>query len=166
MSIEEHDSSNEAITMGRATGALFKLNVWVGAVFIPIASLAALSMRDELRDHRKDLGDHDRRISRLEVRNGLANSADPTSPAANTNTNTIAINTEPPALPSARDYLTTQEVASREKVTDREVLYMIARGSIIPQPVKSGKTWRIPKEYAIRTDPTERFGTVPNDSEE
>lgn len=59
------------------------------------------------------------------------------------------------ALDSARTWLTTQEVAKREQVTDRTILNYIECGMIKPDPVKRGKSWEIAENYRI----------LPNDSE-
>lgn len=62
---------------------------------------------------------------------------------------------------SARIWLTTQEVAKREQVTDRTVLNYIEQGLIDPVPVKSGKEWRIAAEYRIVPNDAEDYGGSP-----
>ncbi len=44
---------------------------------------------------------------------------------------------------SARTWLTTKDVATREGCDERTVLNYIARGQIVPMPEKDGKSWRI-----------------------
>lgn len=56
---------------------------------------------------------------------------------------------------SAKTWLTTQEVAKRENVTDRTVINYIESQMIDPPPARDGKAWRIAENYRI----------VPNDSE-
>lgn len=55
----------------------------------------------------------------------------------------------------SKTWLTTQEVAKRENVTDRTVINYIESQMIDPPPARDGKAWRIAENYRI----------VPNDSE-
>jgi hypothetical protein len=57
---------------------------------------------------------------------------------------------------TARTWLTTKEVAEREKIDERTVINYIAAGQIEPPPVKNGKAWQIAEEFRI----------VPGDSED
>lgn len=50
---------------------------------------------------------------------------------------------------SAREYLTVQEVAEREGVTDRTVINWIEEGRIVPAPEKAGKSWAISESFRI-----------------
>lgn len=59
---------------------------------------------------------------------------------------------------SAKTWLTTQEVAEREHVTDRTVLNYIEAGMIEPEPEKLGKTWHIAEHYRIVPKPAETCG--------
>lgn len=59
---------------------------------------------------------------------------------------------------SARTWLTTQEVAAREKVTDRTVINYIQNGMIEPEPVQIGKSWHIAENYRIVPKPSETCG--------
>lgn len=63
---------------------------------------------------------------------------------------------------SARDYITTSDIAARENVTEREVLDWIASGRIEPMPVKEGKSWVIAKNFRIVPNDAECCGEVPN----
>lgn len=60
---------------------------------------------------------------------------------------------------SARTWLTVQEVAKRERVTDRSVLNYIESGMIDPEPQKSGNSWVIAENYRIVPKDSESCGT-------
>ena len=60
------------------------------------------------------------------------------------------------SIGSAKIWLTTKEVAAREKVTERTVLNYIDQKMIDPAPIKDGKEWHI----------AENFRIIPNLSEE
>ncbi len=60
---------------------------------------------------------------------------------------------------SARTWLTTQEVAAREKITDRTVINYIQNGMIQPEPVQIGKSWHIAENYRIVPKSSETCGT-------
>ncbi len=52
-----------------------------------------------------------------------------------------------------RTYLTTADVAAKEKVSVREVVDMIAQGEIEPPPEKIGREYRIAANYRILPHP-------------
>jgi len=52
-------------------------------------------------------------------------------------------------LASHRTYLTTADVAAKEKVSVRKVIDMIANGEIIPKPEKSGREYNIDPKYQV-----------------
>lgn len=52
-----------------------------------------------------------------------------------------------------RTYLTTADVAAKEKVSVREVVDMIAEGEIEPPPQKVGREYRIAADYRILPHP-------------
>lgn len=62
------------------------------------------------------------------------------------------------AMPSAKTWLTTKDVAAREKVTERTVLNYIAAGQIEPAPVKDGKEWKISEHFRIVPNAAENCG--------
>lgn len=68
-----------------------------------------------------------------------------------------------PAATSSKTWLTTQEVALREKITDRTVLNYIEAGMIDPQPQKQGKSWVIAEHYRIVPNGSENCGTEGGD---
>ena len=59
---------------------------------------------------------------------------------------------------TARDYLTTADIAQREKVTERAVTEWINEGRIYPEPVKQGKAWVIAKNFRILPSDSECCG--------
>lgn len=63
---------------------------------------------------------------------------------------------------TAREYLTTADIAAREKVTERAVTEWIAQGRITPEPVKQGKAWVIAKNFRILPNDSECCGEIPN----
>lgn len=50
---------------------------------------------------------------------------------------------------SAKTWLTTADVAAREKLTERTVINYIEAGQIQPPPVKAGKEWHIAANFRI-----------------
>lgn len=62
-------------------------------------------------------------------------------------------------LATHRTYLTTADVAAKEKVSVREVVDMIAQGEIEPQPEKTGREYRIAANYRILPQPAASCGT-------
>lgn len=58
-----------------------------------------------------------------------------------------------------RTYLTTADVAAKEKVSVREVVDMIAQGEIEPPPEKAGREYRIAANYRILPHPAASCGT-------
>lgn len=64
---------------------------------------------------------------------------------------------------SARTWLTTQDVAKREGVTDRTVINYIKDDQIFPPPRQEGKAWMIAHNYVILPKTSEPCGTEPND---
>lgn len=62
---------------------------------------------------------------------------------------------------SAREYLTVQEVAEREGVTDRTILNWIDEGRIHPTPIKEGKSWVIAEDFRIIPHVAEAGKTKP-----
>ncbi len=61
---------------------------------------------------------------------------------------------------SAKTWLTTKDVATREGCDERTVLNYIARGQIVPMPEKDGKSWRISAGFRIIPNPAESGGKV------
>ena len=61
-----------------------------------------------------------------------------------------------------RDWLTVQEVATREGVTDRTILNYIEGRRISPAPTKDGREWRIAENFRILPNSAEEFGIAEN----
>ena len=57
-----------------------------------------------------------------------------------------------------RDWLTVQEVATREGGTDRTILNYIEGRRISPAPTKDGREWRIAENFRILPNSSEEFG--------
>jgi hypothetical protein len=62
-------------------------------------------------------------------------------------------------LATHRTYLTTADVAAKEKVSVREVIDMIAQGEIEPAPEKTGREYRIAANYRILPQSAASCGT-------
>ena len=63
---------------------------------------------------------------------------------------------------TARDYLTTAELAERERVSERAIIEWIAQGRIEPAPIKHGKVWVIAASCRILPQDAAEFGTLVN----
>lgn len=64
-------------------------------------------------------------------------------------------------LTTHRTYLTTADVAAKEKVSVREVVDMIAHGEIQPPPERDGREYRIATHYRIQPQSAADCGTDP-----
>jgi hypothetical protein len=82
------------------------------------------------------------------------------------NVNVGKAETEAELAASARDYVTTADIAKQEKVSERAVIDWIAAGRIEPMPVKSGKSWAIARNFRILPNDTECCGETPNNEPE
>ncbi len=65
------------------------------------------------------------------------------------------------AATTARTWLTTKDVAAREKVDERTVLNYIEQRMIEPAPVKAGKAWQIAAHFRIIPKDSEDCGNIP-----
>jgi len=138
MSIIEEDS-NSKITLGTVHAWIFKISLLVCPFF------AAWMVTTVLM--------HDREIAVLKMQVVMMQSGNKGSVSQNVNVGKA--DAKPEVANSARDYVTTADIAAQEKVSERAVLDWIAAGKIEPLPVKAGKSWVIAKNFRI----------VPNDSE-
>lgn len=59
---------------------------------------------------------------------------------------------------STKTWLTTTDVAQREKVTERTVINYIESGQIQPPPINAGKEWHIAENFRIIPKTAENCG--------
>lgn len=79
----------------------------------------------------------------------------PAPPASNTNSLHIGTTTAPAPDPESRaTWLTTDDVARREKKSPRTILTWISEGRITPAPVQTERAWLISTNYTITTPPS------------
>ena len=85
----------------------------------------------------------------------------PSVPAPHTQSVNVGDADTQPELAAHRQWLTTTDVATREKTSVREVTDMIANGEIQPMPTKAGREWRIAANYRILPHPAAECGQEP-----
>jgi hypothetical protein len=148
MSIED-ENGTEIVTLSTIHAMAFRVLIWIGIIGTPVAVGMFWSMNERIANHSKDISFHEWRIQALESRksSGVSQSVNVGSAEG------LAEEDE-----SARTWLTTQEVAAREKVTDRTVINYIQAGMIEPEPVQIGKAWHIAENYRILPKPAETCG--------
>ncbi len=73
----------------------------------------------------------------------------PPAPATNTNSLHIGTATTTPDADSRAIWLTTDDVARREKKSPRTILTWISEGRITPAPVQTDRAWMISPDYTI-----------------
>ena len=74
----------------------------------------------------------------------------PPSPATNTNSLHIGTTATPDAESRAA-WLTTEDVARREKKSPRTILTWITEGRITPAPIQTDRAWLISPDYIVTT---------------
>lgn len=134
MSIQDAEGK-DIVTIGSLHEAVFKIVIWMAALAIPGGALATWNV---LRTQ----DNHEFRITHLEritERHGITQSVNVGSADAQ----------DAQAADSARTYLITEEVATREGVSDRTVTEWINEGRILPPPQKAGREWVIAADYRI-----------------
>lgn len=140
MSIKD-ENGNEIVTLNTIHAMAFRVLIWIGIVATPGAFVIFWQQNTTLQIH-------EWRISALEnigsIRHGGV--------SQNVNVGSADAVAEED---SAKTWLTTQEVAKRENVTDRTVINYIESGMIEPSPERIGKSWHIAENYRI----------IPKDSE-
>ena len=77
----------------------------------------------------------------------IQTSAHPT-PAQNSNS--VNIGAQSAVTAPQRDYLTTEELATREGVSPRTVITWIESGRIQPPPIRAGRAWTISPDYRLQ----------------
>lgn len=149
MSIIEEDSES-VIRLGTIHSWLFKISMWAAPIFFIWAVTAIMR--------------HDTEIAVLKMQIAMMQGNGKGSVSQNVNVGKAE--TKPELVGSARDYVTTADIAAQEKVTERAVIDWIAAGRIEPMPVKSGKSWAIAKNFRILPNDTECCGETPNNEPE
>ena len=136
MSIQE-EQGDEIVKLGTVHAWAFKIAIWFAPIF-------AVWMVTKVMQHDTD-------IAVLKMQLSLSSSGKGMSQSVNVGDSKAgAVET------TARTWLTTKEVAAREKIDERTVINFIAAGQIEPPPVKNGKAWQIAEEFRI----------VPKDAED
>lgn len=131
MSIQ--DENGEIVTLGAIHAAVFRFVIWAAALAIPAGVVATWHVL-------RTVDNHEWRIALLErssARGGVSQ-----------NVNVGALDGVAKD-DSARVFLTVQEVAQREGVTDRTILNWIDEGRVQPAPMKEGKSWVIAENFRI-----------------
>lgn len=100
---------------------------------------------------------HDKQLAVLNDRGHRGNSGNVTQ---SVNVGDAASATDA-QLATHRTYLTTADVAAKEKISVREVTDMIAHGEITPPPTKDGREYRIAADYRILPHPADDCGKQP-----
>jgi hypothetical protein len=140
------ESSESVIKLGTLHGWIFKISLWAA----PIFSLWAVS----------SIVRHDKDIAVLKMQIVMIQTGGKGGVSQNVNVGKTEPTTE--LVDTARDYVTTADIAAREKVTERAVLDWISAGRIYPTPVKAGKSWAIAKNFRILPNDAECCGEPPN----
>ena len=146
MSIIDEDTDS-VIKLGTIHAWIFKISLLVAPVFSVWMVTTILY--------------HDREIAVLKMQVGMMNGGS-SKGSVSQNVNVGKADTKPELATSARDYVTTADIAAKEKVTERAVIDWIAAGRIEPPPVKSGKSWTIAKNFRIIPQDSECCGETPN----
>ena len=145
MSIIEEDTES-VIRLGTIHSWLFKISMWAAPIFFIWAVTSIMR--------------HDTEIAVLKMQIAMIQSGGKGSVSQNVNVGKS--DAKPRLVDTSRDYVTTADVAAREKVTERAVIDWISAGRIEPMPVKTGKSWTIAKNFRIIPQDTECCGKTPN----
>lgn len=121
MSIRDEDG-NSIVTLSTIHAAVFRFVIWAAALAIPGGVMATYHVL-------RTVDNHEWRLQLLERDSSRGGNV-----SQNVNVGAVEDVAE-----SAREYLTVQEVAEREGVTDRTILNWIDEGRIHPAPIKEGK---------------------------
>ena len=125
-----NDDQQEIVRLCTVHAAVFKASLWLA----PIFSIWIVNKVIE----------HDTEIALLKMEMAMNRSKSAMSQSVK-----IGDADADCADESRKTWLTTQQVAEREKVTERTILNYIEAGTIDPPPVKEGKTWQISAQYRI-----------------
>lgn len=137
------EDNEEIIKLGTVHGWVFKISLWAAPLFFVWTVNTILA--------------HDRDIAVLKMQmtmHGLKG----VSQNVNVGQHDKAAQE---AAATARTWLTTKDVAVREKIDERTVLNYIEQGMIEPAPVKQGKAWQIAAHFRIIPKDSEECGNIP-----
>lgn len=134
------DDQKEVVNIGTVHAWIFKASLWA-------APLVCVWLVNKVLAHDTDIA-----LLKLELAMSRK-SANGISQSVNVGKTADEI-----APDSARTWLTTQEVAKRELVTDRTILNYIEAGMIEPAPTRTGKEWHIAEHYRIVPNHSESCG--------
>lgn len=137
------DDNQEIIKLGTVHGWVFKISLWAAPLFFVWTVNTILA--------------HDRDIAVMKMQIAMQ-SGGKGNISNSINMGSAEADTE--MVDSARTWLTTKDVATREGCDERTVLNYIARGQIVPMPEKDGKSWRISEGFRIIPNPAESGGKV------
>ena len=136
------EDNEEIIKLGTVHGWVFKISLWAAPLFFVWTVNTILA--------------HDRDIAVLKMQmtmHGLK--------GVSQNVNVGQHDKAAAEAATARTWLTTKDVAAREKVDERTVLNYIEQGMIEPAPVKAGKAWQIAANFRIIPKDAETCGEIP-----
>jgi hypothetical protein len=140
---DDDSQDQDIIRLGPAWSVLLK----VGLLLVPFAIAFGVWGVTNIFDHSA-------RLRLLEYR------LDHVAGHAGNNTNNLSIGspTTSDADTSHKDFISTEDVAAKEKVTARTVINWINHGLIQPAPTKEGKSWVISENYRILPHSSENSG--------
>lgn len=150
MSIKDEDGT-EIVTLSTIHAMAFRVLIWIGIIGTPVAAGMFWSMNERIAGHTKDLSFHEWRIQALEARKSSG-----VTQSVNVGSAESLVKGEQDK--SGKTWLTTQQVAAKEKITDRTVINYIQNGMIEPEPVQIGKSWHIAENYRIIPHDAEKCG--------
>jgi len=142
------DSSDSVIKLGTVHSWIFRISLYLAPLFFLWAVTSIMK--------------HDTEIAVLKMQVVMMQSSGGGKGAVSQNVNVGKATPPAEMVESARDYVTTADIAAKEQVTERAVLDWIAAGRIEPMPKKEGKAWVIAKNFRIVPNDSECCGEVPN----
>lgn len=137
------EQNEEIIKLGTVHGWVFKISLWAAPLFFVWSVNTILA--------------HDRDIAVLKMQVAMQGTKGILQ-SVNVGQHDKAA---AEAATTARTWLTTKDVAAREKVDERTVLNYIEQGMIEPAPVKAGKAWQIAAHFRIIPKDAETCGEIP-----
>lgn len=124
------DDQNEIVKLGTVHAAVFKVSLWLAPIF-------SIWLTNKVIEH-------DTEIALLKMEMAMNRGKSAMSQSVKIGGTESECDDQ-----SRKTWLTTQQVAEREKVTERTILNYIEAGTIEPAPVKAGKEWQISADYRI-----------------